>query len=398
MSLRIPTLSTVPGLYLHLPFCSAICPYCDFSVLTGGEEAREAFVLDLEREIELWAGSEWPSGFDTVYFGGGTPSALRPDQIGRILATARRHLPVRDDAFVQLEANPEDVTPATVAAWRDLGVGFLSLGVQSLDDAALRFLGRRHSASAARQAVETALESGIPVVSLDLIYGRPDQTVDAWRHELAAAIALGAPHLSCYQLTIHDRTPFGFRAQRGRMRPVGSDEEASFFLATHEEAEGRGIPAYEVSNFARRPAVRSPHNQKYWHHVPYLGLGPSAHSFDGRARWWNDRKLGPWSRRVRAGERPVADRELPTPEQRALEILLLGLRTREGVTVARLVTECGFDPLDEHRSLITGLVRQGLLHRPSQHLRATLAGWAVADGLASRLAPPPPIHDTIESL
>ena len=376
-----------PGLYLHVPFCSAICPYCDFSVLTGDERAREVFVEDLEREIALWEGSEWAEGFDTVYFGGGTPSALTPEQLGRIVTAARRHLPVREDAFLQLEANPEDVTPDTARAWRDLGVGFLSLGVQSLDEEALRFLGRRHTSDEAARAVEIALGAGFPIVSLDLIYGRPGQTVEAWRDELAAAIGLGTPHLSCYQLTIHEGTPFGFRAERGRLLPLSPDEEAPFFLATHEVAGALGIPGYEVSNFARGAAARSPHNQKYWHHTPYLGLGPSAHSFDGEVRWWNERKIGPWRERLRSGGRPLADRERLSPEQRALEILLLGLRTREGVELDRLREEAGYDLLHERRDLLHELVTDGLLHPPAERIAATLRGWAVADGIAGRLAP-----------
>ena len=203
------------GLYVHVPFCSAICPYCDFSVLTGGPAARARFVERLVAEATLVPPGSW--AFDTVYLGGGTPSALTPDQLARVLAALRARFAVAADARVFLEANPEDATPAALAALRALGVDTLSLGVQSFDAAELAFLGRRHDPRQARAAVEAARTAGFETVSIDLIFGLPGQDEAAWLRTLKEAVRLAPDHVSCYQLTIHEGTPFGFRATRGQL-------------------------------------------------------------------------------------------------------------------------------------------------------------------------------------
>jgi oxygen-independent coproporphyrinogen-3 oxidase len=196
-------------LYLHVPFCSSICPYCDFSVMHAASPARERFVDRLVAEVAL-AAPEWrdPEPFDTVYFGGGTPSQLSPQELARVLDACRMHLKC-EMPWVFLEANPEDVTAESCAAWRALGVRTLSLGVQSFSDEALRFLGRRHSGRQAQAAVETALAAGFDTVSIDLMFGLRGQTAEEWRLDLTTAVSLEPQHLSCYQLTIHERTRFG---------------------------------------------------------------------------------------------------------------------------------------------------------------------------------------------
>src|SRR5260370_4283200 len=215
-----------PGLYLHVPFCWAICPYCDFGVLTGGRQRRAEFVDGLVAEIEWWGQAAAGGGtIDTISCGGGTLSALATGERARILAAVRAALPIAGDAWIALEANPEDVTAASVLRWREeLGASMLSLGVQSFDAATLRFLGRRHSPEQARQAIQLALGARIPTVSVDLIYGTCDgggggstagRALARWRRDLDQAVALGPHHISCYQLTIHEGTPFGFRAARG---------------------------------------------------------------------------------------------------------------------------------------------------------------------------------------
>jgi len=372
-----------PGLYLHLPFCSAICPYCDFAVLTGDGARKRRFVASLIREMELWAAGSAPfAGINTIYFGGGTPSAHPPGEIAAILDAARRLLPIAARARICFEANPEDVTPEGALAWRALGVEFLSLGIQSFDPDALAFLGRRNSAEEARRSVEVAREAGLPFVSIDLIYGLPGQSIETWRSTLETAVALAPDHLSCYQLTFHEGTPFGFRLARGTMAEMPEEGQAEMFELTHRFLADAGYPGYEVSNFARSAAHRSPHNPKYWDHTPYLGLGPSAHSFDGRRRWWNERKLGPWEEKVAAGERPIEGSEELTPDDLALETLMLGLRTAEGIDLERFRSRFGFDLLQRNEPLVERLVGEGLLVAAGQALVPTLAGWAVADSLA----------------
>jgi oxygen-independent coproporphyrinogen-3 oxidase len=366
-----------PGLYLHIPFCSAICPYCDFAVLTGGSERRERFTGHLVSEIGLWSGdAENFRGIDTVYFGGGTPSALSPEQLGRILDAAKTGLPVVEDAWIFLEANPEDVTPDSVRAWRELGVRTLSLGIQSFDAEALAFLGRRHSPEQARRSVELARAAGFHTVAFDLIYGLPGQSAEDWRRTLETAVALEPDHLSCYQLTIHEGTPFGFRLARGKMTEAPEETQADLFLLTHVFLREAGLPGYEVSNFARSPEHQSRHNRKYWDHTPYLGVGPSAHSFSGSRRWWNERKIGPYEVRIDAGQRPVAGSEELTAEDLALEALMLGLRTADGVELDGIRRRYGVEILEPDPERM-----EGLLEVKDGRLVPTLEGWAIADTL-----------------
>jgi putative oxygen-independent coproporphyrinogen III oxidase len=371
-----------PGLYLHIPFCSAICPYCDFAVLTGGPEKRRQFADHLISEVSLWTSDRSSfEGIDTIYFGGGTPSALALEDIARILGAVRENLSVRHGAWVSFEANPEDVNPASVRAWRDLNVRFLSLGIQSFDADALKFLGRRHGPEAARRSVETARSAGFDTISIDLIYGLPGQPFEVWKHTLEQAVALAPDHISCYQLTFHEGTPFGFRLARGKMSELPEEKQAEIFLFTHEFLRDHGYPAYEVSNFARSPEHRSRHNQKYWHHVPYLGLGPSAHSFSGTRRWWNERKLGPYEKRIENGERPVAGSEDLRPEDLALEALMLGLRTVDGIDLNEFRERYGVDLQKNNRYIIERLAGRGLLRHEANTLTATIYGLAVADSL-----------------
>jgi oxygen-independent coproporphyrinogen-3 oxidase len=334
-------------------------------------------------EIRLWKdeASAFPL-IDTIYFGGGTPSALEPGDLARILDAARENLSIQEDAWIHFEANPEDVTPESVQAWRDLGVRFLSLGIQSFDAEALRYLGRRHTPGASRRSVELAREAGFETVSIDLIYGLPDQPFEIWRRTLTEAAALGPDHLSCYQLTFHEGTLFGFRLAQGKMTELPEEAQGDLFLFTHEFLRDHGLPGYEVSNFARSPAHRSPHNQKYWHHVPYLGLGPSAHSFSGKRRWWNERKLGPYEKRLEAGASPIAGSEELTPQDLALEALLLGLRTADGIDLSQYRECYGVDLLKRNEPLVERLVGEGLLRGETGRLVPTLAGLAVTDFLA----------------
>ena len=376
-------LESNPGLYLHIPFCSAICPYCDFAVLTGGPERRRRFADHLISEISLWSPDRSAfDSIDTIYFGGGTPSALTPEDISRILAAARGNLSIQDGAWVSFEANPEDVNPQSVLAWRELGVRFLSLGIQSFDADALKFLGRRHTPEEARRSVETARAAGFDTISIDLIYGLPGQPLEVWQRTLEQAVALRPDHISCYQLTFHEGTPFGFRLAKGQMSELPEEAQGDIFLFTHAFLRDHGYPAYEVSNFARSPEHRSRHNQKYWHHVPYLGLGPSAHSFSGTRRWWNERKLGPYEKRIENRERPIEESEELTREDLALEALMLGLRTADGIDLYAFRQHYGADLRKQNEPLIERLVREGLLRIEGDLLIPTLEGLAVTDSLA----------------
>ncbi len=390
-----------PGLYLHIPFCSAICPYCDFAVRKGGARRQsDAFVDALVKEIRgLRSGELLPEApdlaasvtelvdapFDTVYFGGGTPSFLTDDQLERIFDTLFRVFQLRSDGRFFFEANPEDITPDQLRSWRRLGVSTLSLGVQSFDDRELRFLGRRHSAKEAEIAVRDALEADFETVSIDLIYGLPNQDPGSWQAALESILELGADHLSLYELEVHAKTDFGKRQAKGETLQLPLDAQADLFLRTHDVLSSAGWDAYEVSNFARTPEHRSRHNQKYWHHIPYLGLGPSAHSFIDGWRFWNEPFEPRWRRWVSDGTSPAAGWEKLPASALALEQLMLGLRTREGVRLDRLQAHLDIDFLKRNQRLLESWSSSELVHLKEDRLVPTVSGMAVADRLAAEL-------------
>ena len=320
--------------------------------------------------------------FDTVYLGGGTPSSVLVERLSEVLTGLRRELGIRGEARLHIEVNPEDVTPDNVAGWRELGVCFVSLGVQSLVDAELRYLGRRHTAAEAETAARMLLEAGFETVSIDLIYGLDGQTPDVLRAQLERAIAFGVQHLSCYQLTFHEGTVFGRRLHQQTLSELPAEEEAELFFLTHKVLAEHGLAAYEVSNFAVGRAHRSAHNQKYWDHSPYLGIGPSAHSWiDGR-RWWNHRKLRLWQREVDSGRTPAVGQERPSSNQLVLEALMLGLRTADGVDVARVRRLTGIDLAAGNLETLERMATAGLAVVDGPVIRPTLEGMAVADTLA----------------
>ena len=370
------------GLYLHVPFCSQVCPYCDFAVRTGDAARRRRFVDHLLQEIELYAG--YPLEFDTIYFGGGTPSSLEPADLERIIGAVRRRLNVPDSCRIFLEANPEDADAARLADWKRLGVETLSLGVQSFDAASLKFLGRRHDPQRARQSVEQARQAGFATVAIDLIYGLPGQSAADWRQQLEAALEIGVDHLSCYQLTIHERTRFGLLAKRGKLVQLPQDSQAELFHLTHRFLADAGMQGYEVSQFAAAPEHRSRHNLKYWSHTPYLGLGPSAHSYEGDRRWWNLRRTDDYQDCVRDGRRPVEEEESLDARALVLEALMTGLRTYAGVDLRVVEQRWGIDLLSRNRSLVERLVSGGFAEFDGTRLAPTLDGLAIADSLAPR--------------
>lgn len=371
---------TGAGLYIHVPFCTSVCPYCDFAVTIAGEERRRAWVDGIVCEAQMYA--DIGLAFDTVYLGGGTPSSLDPEQLVQIVNGLRRNLLVDRRALLFLEANPEDVSPQRASAWRDLGFRFVSLGVQSFDDADLAFLGRRHSVADARRAVEVLCETGFDTVSVDLIYGLDGRSENHWRRQLDFALDLGVDHLSCYQLTVHEETVLGRRVASGVATELGDEGLSGLFFLTHELLADAGFEGYEVSNFASAPEHRSRHNQKYWDHTPYLGLGPSAHSFAAGRRWWNRRKLRLWQTAVSDGKKPVEDGELPTAEQLVLEALMLGFRTAAGVDLEQLCAKFGIDLLAKNEDIVDQLCASGHIEVDGSRLRPTLAGLAIADTLA----------------
>jgi len=386
--MTLATLEHGAGLYLHVPFCNRICPYCDYAALIAGEQRRQSFLSAVRAEIELY--HDLPLVFDTVYLGGGTPSLLQPLQLEELLRACIGQLRVDANAEVFVEANPEDVNDDLVAALHGLGVTSLSLGVQSFDPDALNLLGRSHTPALARRALERALTAGFTTVSCDLIYGYPGHTPEDWRRQLEEVVELRPHHLSCYQLTVHTGTVFGKHRDRGELRELGDDRQADLLLLTHELLTDLGYLGYEVSNFALAAEHRSAHNRKYWEHVPYLGLGPSAHSFWQRRRWWNQPKLRLWQAALARGELPLLGEETLSVGELAFEAVMLGLRTAAGVDLGRISSEYGIDLVPANAALIDQLQEQRLVNLRGGRLVPSLRGMALADSLACMVSIPEP--------
>jgi len=340
----------------------------------------EALLLEIERQ-----GPRFEGVVDTLYFGGGTPSLMESEDLRRILVACRREMEIKEERIF-MEANPEDVTRTRLSEWLDLGLGTLSLGVQALDDRALEFLGRRHTAAEARRAVQEARRSGVATLSVDLIYARPGQSVAAWRRELEAVVALEPDHLSCYQLTVNRGTPFGRMKASGRLAEMPESGQAELFEATHRLLQTLGFEAYEVSSFARSPEHRSRHNLKYWTGASYLGLGPSAHSFHRHRRWWNVADANSYVERIEAGESAIEETESLTAGQRLLEELMMGLRTPRGVDLADIEARYGVDLLAVNRLRLERWRRAQKVRLDDGFLLPTLSGLLLADALAAELS------------
>jgi oxygen-independent coproporphyrinogen-3 oxidase len=370
------------GLYVHWPYCARICPYCDFNVAldkrAGEADALHAAILGDLRAQALASG---PRRLTSIFFGGGTPSLMTPDQVAAVVDAARALWPSESDLEVTLEANPTDAEAARFRAFAAAGVNRLSLGVQALDDAALKFLGRNHSAAEAIRAAMLAARA-FPRVSLDLIYARPGQTEAGWAEELKAALSLGPEHLSPYQLTIEAGTPFDLAVRRQAFAPADPDLAARLYETTQTVLEAEGFEAYEVSNHARGEAARARHNLIYWRGHDYIGVGPGAHgrrTADGvRTATEAARAIPDYMRRVRETGTGLASADPLTPVEAAEERLLMGLRTVEGVPLAEL-RPLTLDKLPDLRD--AGFVRVA-----GDRLYATAQGRPVLDRVIRELA------------
>jgi oxygen-independent coproporphyrinogen-3 oxidase len=369
----------IPGLYIHIPFCLRKCNYCDFYSVSF-ISMFPAFLEALSTEMEFYRGRF--GAFDTVYVGGGTPSILDPWQLETILGGVRENFPLVPHPEITMETNPADLDHAYLESMRAMGVNRLQIGVQSFDQRILDFLGRRHSIHQAMSAIEAARSAGFTNIGLDLIYGIPGQAMDAWLSTVRQALLFEPEHLSCYQLTIELHTPLGIRYQQGAFSLPDEHLEHEFFIRTAEQLENAGYVHYEVSNFAKDMTFASRHNQKYWDHTPYLGLGPSAHSFADDRRWWNYRSVGRYVAALRSGRPPVEASELLTLEQLQLEALYLGLRQKKGIDLQDYATHYRCDLLTQKGDRLTHLQREGLIAIEDGYLYPTSAGLAMADALA----------------
>jgi len=369
----------LPGLYIHIPFCISKCHYCNFYSVTSLEYVPD-FLKSLYKEMAMYR--ERFETFDTLYIGGGTPSALPIDSLEELIQKVGNTFDLSPDSEMTLEANPGDLDATYLTELRKTGINRLNIGVQSFDDAILSLLGRRHSGQDALVAMGMSRTAGFDNIGLDLIYCVPGQDMHGWMKTLDQALNFNPEHLSCYQLTLEPGTPLGMIYRKGP--PGFSDEEREydFFMKTSEKLEDAGYIHYEVSNFARDGILASQHNQKYWDHTPYLGLGPSAHSFKKNKRWWNHSSLPAYIHDIEQGTPPVEEAEVLTNEQLCLEALSLGLRTKKGINFTDFKMKYHVDLLSEKKEIIATLKAEGLVNVKNGSLSPTRRGLVIADSLS----------------
>ena len=315
---------------MHVPFCARRCSYCDFAIAVRRTVPVDDFVDSLEREMRSRL-PDTSGAIDTLYLGGGTPSRLGAEGVRRVLDVVRRRFPTAPGAEVTIEANPDDVSPEDAQSWRDAGVNRVSLGVQSFDDHVLRWMHRTHDAAGAAKAAPVLREAGFDW-SLDLIFALPPEVERSWSDDLERAIDLEPPHISAYGLTVEPHTPLVRWRERGEIHEADEERYEEEFLETDRVLTSAGYEHYEVSNYSR-PSRRAAHNSAYWRRVPYIGLGPSAHSFDGSSRRWNTREYAAWRERTLTGQDPVDGSETLDAEAIAIEEAYLGLRTSSGLAL-----------------------------------------------------------------
>jgi putative oxygen-independent coproporphyrinogen III oxidase len=360
------------GLYVHVPFCKTKCPYCDFYSVTD-LTLEEGWLSALLKEMDQYR--DVFGIFDTLYIGGGTPTVLSHTVLTSLFQELHRQFSFNDNIEITIEANPDDITPEKLALLKSLGVNRLSIGVQSFNDEELTLLKRRHSLKGTEEALRWVNESGFTNFGIDLIYGLPGQTVEGWISTLQKALAFHPTHLSCYQLTIEQTTPFGKMLEQGNLQGCTEKQGRNFFLTTSKFLGENGFVHYEISNFAKGNEFRSRHNCKYWQHIPYLGLGPGAHSFQGGIRWWNCKSIKDYCDKLKKGSQPIAESEVLSHEQLRLEKLFLGLRTCDGVTL-----DVAF-PEFPYNELLHDIKKTRLLSIRNNRLIPTKKGFLMADRL-----------------
>ena len=376
------------ALYIHWPFCKAKCPYCDFNSHVRDRIPEDRIVSALRRELEFEAARLGRRQLTSIFFGGGTPSLMSPDSVAALIDDATSRFEAPEDIEITLEANPTSIEAGRFRGYRAAGVNRVSIGVQSLDDDALRFLGRQHSAAEAIAAVDLG-RSIFPRASFDLIYARPGQSLASWRAELAAALGHGVDHLSLYQLTIEPGTQFATRHARGDFALPEDDDAAALYDATAEEAARFGLAPYEISNYAK-PGAESRHNLAYWRYQDYAGLGPGAHGRItlGNALFATRRHRAPeeWASRVEASCHGSVEETRVAAEDRAREALLMGLRLAEGIDLAGfeartgIAVEAAIDPAIRAQAIEAGYLDAG-----PDRLKATAEGRKRLDSLLAAL-------------
>lgn len=368
------------GCYIHIPFCSQKCSYCDFHFSTNHsyqDEMTDALCTELEIRSEAWK----EEIFQTIYFGGGTPSILTSIQLEKLIGQVKKYYRVNDEVEITLECNPDDCTPEKLMSWKKLGVNRLSIGIQSFNDEQLKWMNRSHNAADSLKAVQNAKQVGFKELSLDLMYGLPNMTLVEWKDQLLQIIALNPEHISAYCLTVEHKTALARWVKEGKLKVSGNEQQSEQFELLVSILDQAGYEQYEISNFARNEHYSS-HNTSYWKGEKYLGIGPSAHGYNREERYWNRANNRTYLADIKNRELPET-REILSPFDRFNETLMIGLRTKWGVSKTELFRNAA--PTAEWLKIVKEYEDKNLLIQTEDSLVLTKAGRLLADGIASDL-------------
>ncbi len=375
-----PISSAPAGLYVHIPFCIRKCPYCDFYSITN-LLLKETFIDALIREMQMSCNDSLK--FDTLYMGGGTPSVFEAKQVGAIIETACRLFKILPDTEITIEINPGTVNPDKLKGYKSSGVNRINIGVQSFQGTNLNFLGRIHSSKDANFAVKWARKAGFDNIGLDLIYGIPGQSEKTWLLDLQKAVEFGPEHLSCYMLTYEPDTPMGKARQKGALRPMDDSLVCNLFETTIEFLKTHGYDQYEISNFSRGNSNKSRHNWKYWSFIPYLGLGPSAHSYIEPVRYWNCRSVKSYIKDLNMNKTPVKEREKLNGEQLMIEAICVGLRKTEGIDIDIFNEKFNVSFNEIFSDLLEHLEKKGYIQFVQNRCTLSIKGMLFLDSITS---------------
>jgi len=371
------------GIYVHWPFCAAKCPYCDFNSHVRHQPVdQERYVAAFLKEIATARQMSGPKTVTSVFLGGGTPSLMKPETVDAIMNGISRHWHVPDGIEITMEANPSSVEAERFRGYRAAGVNRVSLGVQALNDRDLKFLGRLHDVADALKAIRLARDI-FPRMSFDMIYARPNQTVEEWESELKEAISYAVDHLSLYQLTIEEGTPFYGLHKAGKLIVPDGDQSAALYEATQEITEREGLPAYEVSNHAR-PGAESRHNLTYWRYGDYAGIGPGAHGRRLGRRTQRHRKPENFLAAIRRNGHGIVEEAMLSPREAADEALVMGLRLAEGIDAGAIADRFGVDAVDW--DAVERLSASGHLKRAGTDIALTRRGRLLLDHILGEIA------------
>lgn len=380
-------ISKNPGLYLHIPFCDTKCGYCDFYSVTN-HSSRPQFVKALLNEIRHYKTTPFSDcEYDTIYFGGGTPSLLEPQELEQILTHLYDSFKIADNCEVTLEANPGTLSREKLDFYKSMKIDRLSIGIQSFVDKELKFLGRIHDSNQAVKTFQTARQAGFNNISIDLIFATPVQTLKSWLYSLQKAVELQPEHISAYNLIFEEGTPFYKKLMQGQIQQKSENEEINFFNESINQFTKAGYLQYEISNYARNPEYYSRHNYKYWNHTNYLGLGPSAHSYWNKRRWSNVRALSRYIKNLENGISVVDFSENLSKETLMFERIMLGLRTCEGVNIHEFETNFKESFIYKYSDLNKKLIENEFAVLEQDIFKLTAKGLMICDEILPRFAP-----------